>query len=149
MYCPNRITCCAALDSLGGMIVSMSVCPNLLHTLPGSWALPHMSLPLFLLMPLLLQLVDRLDQGHPFAPTLSSGTGLSYQGLYSLVASAMYRTHVEGKLKSEIIQVINGCAGVVARRCRGCGKALELCSATCVERMCAYAKQWVTTNDTM
>jgi hypothetical protein len=27
------------------------------------------------------------------------------QGLYRLVAKALYRTHVEGKLKGEIIQV--------------------------------------------
>ncbi len=33
-----------------------------------------------------------------------SGT-LSYQELYSMVSKALYTTHVEGKLKSEIIQV--------------------------------------------
>lgn len=30
---------------------------------------------------------------------------MSYQGLYKLVSKALYRTHVEGKLKREIIQV--------------------------------------------
>jgi hypothetical protein len=50
------------------------------------------------------QLVDRLDQG-----AFSTGTStLTYQGLYRLVAKALYRTHVEGKLKGEIIQVRAG-----------------------------------------
>jgi hypothetical protein len=30
---------------------------------------------------------------------------MTYQMLYGLVAKALYRTHVEGKLKAEIIQV--------------------------------------------
>ena len=30
---------------------------------------------------------------------------LTYQELYGMVSKALYRTHVEGKLKSEIIQV--------------------------------------------
>ena len=30
---------------------------------------------------------------------------MTYQGLYRLVAKALYRTHVEGRLKAEIIQV--------------------------------------------
>lgn len=48
-----------------------------------------------------LQLVDRLDQGM-----FMTGTGnISYQQLYKMVAKALYRTHVEGKLKAEIIQV--------------------------------------------
>ena len=48
-----------------------------------------------------VQLVDRLDQG-----AFSHGTNtMTYQGLYRLVAKALYRTHVEGKLKGEIIQV--------------------------------------------
>eukprot|EP00798_Chlamydomonas_sp_ICE-L_P019954 gene19954-26662_t len=46
------------------------------------------------------QRVDRLDQG--IIPQSSSG--MTYQGLYKLVAKALYRTHVEGKLKAEIIQ---------------------------------------------
>lgn len=34
------------------------------------------------------------------------GTGnISYQALYGMVSKALYRTHVEGKLKAEIIQV--------------------------------------------
>jgi hypothetical protein len=55
-----------------------------------------------------LQLVDRLDQG-----AFSSGAPgqLTYQGLYKLVSKALYRAHVEGKLKREIIQVGGGCCG--------------------------------------
>lgn len=49
-----------------------------------------------------LQLVDRLDYGA--FSTSAAGT-MSYQGLYKLVSKALYRTHVEGKLKREIIQV--------------------------------------------
>jgi hypothetical protein len=67
---------------------------------------------------LLLQLVDRLDQG-----AFSSGAPgqLTYQGLYKLVSKALYRAHVEGKLKREIIQV----------RCCGWQDLLILClSAT-------------------
>jgi hypothetical protein len=30
---------------------------------------------------------------------------MTYQGLYRLVSKALYRAHVEGKLKREIIQV--------------------------------------------
>lgn len=48
-----------------------------------------------------MQLVDRMDQGR----FLSFSGGLSYQALYQMVAKALYRTHVEGKLKAEIIQV--------------------------------------------
>ena len=34
------------------------------------------------------------------------GSGnMTYQALYQHVAKALYRTHVEGKLKAEIIQV--------------------------------------------
>jgi hypothetical protein len=58
-------------------------------------------LPLLLLL-LLVQLVDRLDYGA--FSTSAAGT-MSYQGLYKLVSKALYRTHVEGKLKREIIQV--------------------------------------------
>jgi hypothetical protein len=47
-------------------------------------------------------LVDRLDYGA--FSTSAAGT-MSYQGLYKLVSKALYRTHVEGKLKREIIQV--------------------------------------------
>lgn len=36
---------------------------------------------------------------------------MSYQGLYRLVSKALYRTHVEGKLKREIIQVCEGGGG--------------------------------------
>ncbi|MEW5300941.1 MAG: hypothetical protein WDW36_003832 [Sanguina aurantia] len=50
-----------------------------------------------------MQLVDRLDEGK----FVSSGSAVSYQQLYGLVAKALYRTHVEGKLKSEIIQVFD------------------------------------------
>jgi len=49
-----------------------------------------------------VQLVDRLDYG---AFTTSAAGTMSYQGLYKLVSKALYRTHVEGKLKREIIQV--------------------------------------------
>jgi hypothetical protein len=52
------------------------------------------------------QLVDRLDQGaFAFGPGGGpGGSQLTYQGLYRLVARALYRTHVEGKLKGEIIK---------------------------------------------
>ena len=36
---------------------------------------------------------------------------MTYQELYAMVSKALYRTHVEGKLKSEIIQVGGGIAG--------------------------------------
>ncbi|KAL6763622.1 putative cytosolic purine 5-nucleotidase [Haematococcus lacustris] len=47
-----------------------------------------------------VQLVDRLDQGA----FNMGGPPMTYQSLYALVAKALYRTHVEGKLKAEIIQ---------------------------------------------
>ncbi|KAG2443763.1 hypothetical protein HXX76_002109 [Chlamydomonas incerta] len=47
-----------------------------------------------------MQLVDRLDLGM-----FQVGAGnISYQALYGMVSKALYRTHVEGKLKAEIIQ---------------------------------------------
>lgn len=47
-----------------------------------------------------MQLVDRLDQG-----AFQVGVGsMGYPALYQLVSKALYRTHVEGKLKAEIIQ---------------------------------------------
>lgn len=52
--------------------------------------------------PVHVQLVDRLDQG---AFSSAAPGQLTYQGLYKLVAKALYRAHVEGKLKREIIQV--------------------------------------------
>ncbi|KIZ07124.1 hypothetical protein MNEG_0828 [Monoraphidium neglectum] len=55
---------------------------------------------------LFCQLVDRLDQGA-FSFGAGGGPGgsqLTYQGLYRMVAKALYRTHVEGKLKGEIIK---------------------------------------------
>eukprot|EP00879_Flechtneria_rotunda_P022853 GHRR01024151.1.p1 GENE.GHRR01024151.1~~GHRR01024151.1.p1 ORF type:complete len:430 (+),score=143.52 GHRR01024151.1:536-1825(+) len=48
-----------------------------------------------------MQLVDRLDQG---AFSSNAPGQLTYQGLYRFVSKALYRTHVEGKLKREIIQ---------------------------------------------
>lgn len=48
-----------------------------------------------------MQLVDRLDQG---AFSSAAPGQLTYQGLYKLVSKALYRAHVEGKLKREIIQ---------------------------------------------
>ena len=40
------------------------------------------------------------------------GSGnISYQSLYKMVAKALYRTHVEGKLKAEIIRVGAGLGG--------------------------------------
>ena len=52
-----------------------------------------------------VQLVERLDaaSNHYHIWPLSLGN-ISYQALYQLVAKALFRTHVEGKLKSEIIQ---------------------------------------------
>jgi hypothetical protein len=55
------------------------------------------------------QLVDRLDQG---AFSAALGT-VSYQMLYQMVARALYRTHVEGQLKAEIIQVGRPAASVL------------------------------------
>ena len=49
--------------------------------------------------------MDRLDQ-----EAFSAELGLvSYQMLYQMVAKALYRTHVEGQLKAEIIQVGSQC----------------------------------------
>ena len=47
-------------------------------------------------------MVDRMDQGALPAQVCPN----SYQALYGLVQKALFRTHVEGKLKSEIIKVI-------------------------------------------
>lgn len=55
-----------------------------------------------------VQLVDRLDQG---AFSSAAPGQLTYQGLYRLVSKALYRTHVEGKLKREIIQVRRNAGG--------------------------------------
>jgi hypothetical protein len=57
-----------------------------------------------------VQLVDRLDTGA-FAASAGGGQ-LTYQGLYRMVARALYRTHVEGRLKREIIQVWLLCCAV-------------------------------------
>lgn len=46
-----------------------------------------------------------LTVSHQGAFNVGSGA-MSYQSLYGLVAKALYRTHVEGKLKAEIIQVL-------------------------------------------
>ncbi len=48
------------------------------------------------------QLVDRLDADA--IPDDSAPGKQTYKTLYGLVARALYRTHVEGRLKSEIIQ---------------------------------------------
>ena len=45
--------------------------------------------------------MDRLDAG---AFGYTGGPQLTYQGLYKMVAKALYRTHVEGRLKAEIIE---------------------------------------------
>ena len=47
-----------------------------------------------------LQMVDRLDEG--LIPPSCGGS--TYSLLHDLVARAIFRTHVEGKLKAEIIQ---------------------------------------------
>ena len=47
-----------------------------------------------------LQMVDRLDEGL-IPPSVGGST---YSLLHDLVARAIFRTHVEGKLKAEIIQ---------------------------------------------
>ena len=46
------------------------------------------------------QMVDRLDQGALPRQDFSN----SYTSLYKLVQKALYRTHVEGQLKGDIIQ---------------------------------------------
>ena len=45
-------------------------------------------------------MVDRLDEGL-IPPSVGGST---YSLLHNLVARAIFRTHVEGKLKAEIIQ---------------------------------------------
>ncbi|WCJ23198.1 HAD-superfamily hydrolase subfamily IG 5'-nucleotidase [Euphorbia peplus] len=46
-----------------------------------------------------MQLVDRLDEG-----AIAAGIGpLDYKGLYKAVGKALFRAHVEGQLKSEIM----------------------------------------------
>lgn len=46
-----------------------------------------------------MQMVDRLDEGA-LPPEIGP---LDYQGLYKVVAKALFRAHVEGQLKNEII----------------------------------------------
>ncbi|XP_020268839.1 uncharacterized protein LOC109844275 isoform X5 [Asparagus officinalis] len=46
-----------------------------------------------------MQMVDRLDQG-----AISSELGpFDYKGLFKAVSKALFRAHVEGQLKSEIM----------------------------------------------
>jgi hypothetical protein len=45
-----------------------------------------------------LQMVERLDQGADLGPN----TAPTYPALHALVAKALFRTHVEGKLKVSI-----------------------------------------------
>ena len=45
-----------------------------------------------------LQMVERLDQGSDLGP----GIAPTYPALHALVAKALFRTHVEGKLKVSI-----------------------------------------------
>lgn len=47
-----------------------------------------------------MQMVERLDQGASLGP----GVPQTYPALHALVGKALFRTHVEGKLKAEIIQ---------------------------------------------
>ncbi|EIE26811.1 HAD-superfamily hydrolase [Coccomyxa subellipsoidea C-169] len=47
-----------------------------------------------------MQMVDRMDTGE-IPPQVVAA---SYEALWTLVSKALYRTHVEGKLKAEIIQ---------------------------------------------
>ena len=47
-----------------------------------------------------MQMVDRLDEGL-IPPSCGAST---YSLLHDLVARAIFRTHVEGQLKAEIIQ---------------------------------------------
>mmetsp|Transcript_7840 Transcript_7840/g.23125 ORF Transcript_7840/g.23125 Transcript_7840/m.23125 type:complete len:458 (+) Transcript_7840:208-1581(+) len=49
---------------------------------------------------LFMQMVDRFDQGA----LASVPSANSYEALHDLVAKALFRTHVEGKLKAEIIK---------------------------------------------
>jgi hypothetical protein len=95
----------------------LSDCPAALHatlTLPP----PNTSCPRTQRPAPAPQLVDRLDYG---AFTSSSAGAMSYTGLYRLVSKALYRTHVEGKLKREIMQVRWGCRRVEKHGCEACG----------------------------
>ncbi|CAL8467153.1 g6689 [Coccomyxa elongata] len=47
-----------------------------------------------------MQMVDRMDTGEIPSQVVAA----SYEALWKLVSKALYRTHVEGKLKAEIIQ---------------------------------------------
>ena len=49
-------------------------------------------------------MVDRLDAGAIPHQVCSS----SYLSLHKLTAKALFRAHVEGKLKAEIVQVCEG-----------------------------------------
>jgi hypothetical protein len=126
-----QLQCCTVCHTFGTMCLGSLGSARLLlaaHVLPAVMQGEHSASPVALvetcrklqsfLMPVLLdlallpcccccccccvQLVDRLDQG-----AFSSGAPgqLTYQGLYRLVSKALYRAHVEGKLKREIIQV--------------------------------------------
>ncbi len=46
-----------------------------------------------------LQMVDRMDQGAIPAQVVAQ----SYEALWKLVSKALYRTHVEGKLKVRLL----------------------------------------------
>ena len=86
-------SCCALFDRV--LMQRMALFSNADLLLLGAAVYPF-------LCRIQSQLVDRLDYGA--FSTSAAGT-MSYQGLYKLVSKALYRTHVEGKLKREIIQV--------------------------------------------
>ena len=79
-----------------------------------------------------LQMVDRMDQGSLPAQVCPN----SYPALYGLVQKALFRTHVEGKLKSEIIKVATCPADRCVLAAAGVGSspwspATLLCACSC------------------
>ena len=89
-----------------------------------------------------LQMVDRMDQGSLPAQVCPN----SYQALYGLVQKALFRTHVEGKLKSEIIKVATCPADRCVLVAAGVGlspwaPAALLCACSCSRPQVALSKQ--------
>lgn len=60
-----------------------------------------------------VQMVDRMDTGEIPSQVVAA----SYEALWKLVSKALYRTHVEGKLKVGVALSIPGCGLFITLQC--------------------------------
>lgn len=68
-------------------------------------------------------MVDRMDQGAIPAQVVAQ----SYEALWKLVSKALYRTHVEGKLKVTIRSPVRGSTHATLCLCAEAGRGAREC----------------------